>query len=77
MISFIYNFFETVQSFMSRGGGVLYLIFTAIFVLWALAVERFWYFKFHLKKDSEQFIQDWQSYSVSGRLFVIVKNQNS
>ena len=73
MISFIYNFFETVQSFMNRGGGVLYLIFTAIFVLWALAVERFWYLKFHLKKDSEKFIREWQSYPVSANSLLLSK----
>ncbi len=64
-MSFFYDFFEAVQSFMSRGGGVLYLIFMVVFTLWALAVERFWYFRFHFKKDLEKFIREWQNYSFS------------
>ena len=72
-MNWIYDFFEVVQSFMSRGGGVLYLIFIAIFVLWALAMERFWYFRFHFKKDSAKLIQEWQNYPKSADSLLLSK----
>ena len=72
-MSFFYDFFEAVQSFMGRGGGVLYLIFMAIFTLWALAMERFWYFHFHFHRDSKKIIQEWQNYSMFADSLLVSK----
>lgn len=58
-MNIFYDFFETIQSFMSRGGSVLYLIFFTIFVLWLLIIERFWYFYFNFKKDSQFILKKW------------------
>ena len=46
---------------MSRGGWVLYLIFFTIFILWLLIVERFWYFHFNFKQESESILQKWKN----------------
>ena len=60
-----YYFIETIQNFMSRGGGVLYLIFFTIFILWFLIVERFWYFHFNFKKDSQPVLNKWKKHLLS------------
>ena len=72
-MNFVYYFFETVQTFMNQGGAVLYLIFMAIFLLWTLVVERFWYFRVHFKKDSEKFLKEWRSYSLSADSLLLSK----
>ena len=33
-----------IQSFMERGGDVLYMLLFVTFILWVLIVERLWYF---------------------------------
>lgn len=58
-MNIIYYFFESIQSFMSRGGWVLYLIFLTIFILWFLIIERFWYFHFNFKKDRQSILEKW------------------
>ena len=62
-MNFIYHFFETIQNFMSQGGWVLYLIFAAIFILWLLIAERFWYFRFNFQKDVKSTLNNWQNVS--------------
>ena len=62
-MNLIYYFFETIQNFMSQGGGVLYLIFFLLFVLWFLIIERFWYFRFNFKKDAQLVLDKWESHS--------------
>jgi len=53
-----YHFFESVEGFMYRGGWVLYLIFLTIFIMWFLIIERFWYFRFKLKKEVKNLLFD-------------------
>ena len=60
-MNFFYHFTETIQNFMSRGGGVLYLIFFVIFLLWVFIIERFWYFHFTFKKDADPILQKWSA----------------
>lgn len=60
-MNIFYHFFESIQNFMSRGGWVLYLIFFTIFILWLLIIERFWYFHFSFKKDSDFVLQKWKT----------------
>ena len=56
----MFYFFESIQNFMNRGGGVLYLIFLTIFILWFLILERFWYFRFKFKLDAEPTLNKWK-----------------
>ncbi len=72
-MNIIYHFFETIQNFMSRGGWVLYLIFFTVFVLWLLAIERFWYLRFNFKKDSEVILNKWKSHKKNTLLSKIRK----
>lgn len=63
-MNFIYYFFEKIQNFMSQGGGVLYLIFFLLFVLWFLIIERFWYFRFNFKKEAQLVLDKWENHSL-------------
>ena len=38
------NAFSSLQQFLEQGGDVLVIIMVATFFLWALIVERYWYF---------------------------------
>ena len=58
----IYYFFEKIQAFISQGGGVLYLIFLLLFILWFLVIERFWYFRFNFKKEVKLVLNKWRNY---------------
>ena len=60
-MNLFYYFFESIQNFMDQGGWVLYLIFFTIFILWLLIIERFWYFYFNFKKDSQLILDKWRS----------------
>lgn len=59
----VYHFFETILNFMSQGGWVLNWIFCTVFVLWFLAIERFWYLHFSFKKDSQKILNNWKNFS--------------
>ena len=56
----IHLFFDSIQSFLHRGGWVLYLIFFVTAALWVLIIERVWYFYFDFKKESQQVLEQWQ-----------------
>ena len=57
-----YHVIESIQDFLYLGGWVLQLIFLTIFALWILIIERFWYFCFNFKKDSQVFLEKWKSH---------------
>ncbi len=46
---------------MDKGGGVLYLIFFLLLVLWFYIIERFWYFRFNFKKDAQLVLNKWKN----------------
>ena len=45
---------------MDKGGGVLYLIFFLLLILWFCIMERFWYFRFNFKKDAQLILDKWK-----------------
>lgn len=52
---------EAIQSFMERGGDVLYLILLVTFIMWVLIVERFWFFAVEYRKQRSAVIDQWES----------------
>ena len=52
-----------LQAFIARGGPVLPVIMLATFVMWALILERLFYFRFAHKAVADEAIQEWQSRS--------------
>lgn len=52
-----------LQAFLDRGGPVLLVIMAATFIMWALILERLFYFRFAHKAVAEEAVQEWQSRS--------------
>jgi len=52
---------NAIQSFMDRGGDVLYLILLVTFIMWVLIVERMWYFTLEYRKQRDSVIAQWES----------------
>lgn len=55
--------FEGLQAFLERGGPVLLVIMAATFVMWALILERLFYFRFAHKQIAAEAIAEWRSRS--------------
>ncbi|MAK44454.1 MULTISPECIES: MotA/TolQ/ExbB proton channel family protein [Spongiibacter] len=54
---------EIIRRFMEAGGPVLNYIALLTFVMWTLAIERVWYYKFGLSKDVNNAINTWEARS--------------
>jgi biopolymer transport protein ExbB len=55
--------FSELQAFLDRGGPVLLLIMAATFVMWALILERIFYFYLAHDSAKEQAVEEWRSRS--------------
>jgi len=51
------------RAFLDRGGPVLLVIMAATFVMWALILERLFYFRFAHKQIAAEAIAEWRSRS--------------
>jgi len=52
-----------LQEFLARGGPVLLAIMAATFVMWALILERLFYFRFAHKAVADEAVSQWRSRS--------------
>jgi biopolymer transport protein ExbB len=52
---------EAVRDFMDRGGDVLYLILVVTFFMWALILERQWYYRRLFPGEAREVIDTWQA----------------
>ena len=52
---------EAVRDFMDRGGDVLYLILAVTFFMWALILERQWYYRRMFPAEARAVIAAWQA----------------
>ncbi len=52
---------EVVGDFMESGGNVLWAICAVTFGMWAMIIERQWYFHFVYPKDLEQTLEKWNA----------------
>ena len=52
---------EAVRDFMDRGGDVLYLILVVTFFMWALILERQWYYRRLFPAEAREVIDTWQA----------------
>ena len=55
--------FTALQEFLDRGGPVLFLIMLATFFMWALILERMFYFRFAHKQVAAEALAEWRSRS--------------
>ena len=54
---------DALTAFLDRGGPVLLIIMAATFVMWALILERLFYFRFAHKQIAAEAIAEWRSRS--------------
>ncbi|HPF22290.1 MAG TPA: MotA/TolQ/ExbB proton channel family protein [Hyphomonas sp.] len=55
--------FADLQAFLDRGGPVLIVIMAATFFMWALILERMFYFRFAHKQVAAEAIAEWRARS--------------
>ena len=55
--------FNALEAFLDRGGPVLLVIMAATFVMWALILERLFYFRFAHKSVAQDAIDKWNARS--------------
>ena len=63
MLLYLLDVAEAVGNFFDAGGPVLYLIALLTFVMWALMLERFWYYFAYYRFDARQIVRRWQARS--------------
>ena len=52
-----------LQAFLDRGGPVLLAIMVATFIMWALILERLFYFRFAHQAVADEAVEEWRSRS--------------
>jgi len=52
---------DAVRAFLERGGDVLYLIMGVTFFMWALILQRQWYFRRLFPKDAREVLATWRA----------------
>ncbi len=52
---------ESVREFIATGGDVLYFVAAALFLMWVLMIERYWYLSAVFPKVRKQIIADWDA----------------
>jgi len=55
--------FSDLQAFLDRGGPILLVIMAATFIMWALILERLFYFRFGHKAVADEALSEWRSRS--------------
>jgi biopolymer transport protein ExbB len=63
LITAIIRIFEVVGDFMESGGIVLWAICLATLLMWALILEREWYFHLVYPRDVERTLEKWNARS--------------
>lgn len=52
---------ESVREFIAVGGDVIYFVAIALFLMWTLMIERYWYLYSVFPKVKKQIIADWDA----------------
>jgi biopolymer transport protein ExbB len=55
--------FNELQAFLERGGTILPILLVVTFFMWAMILERFFYFQFAHKVVANEVVSEWQSRS--------------
>lgn len=63
MYFFILDIFDSVNTFMERGGSVLTIIAALLLVKWSLVFERIWYLNTTHKKNVKSTLAEWNARS--------------
>ncbi|TKB48231.1 MotA/TolQ/ExbB proton channel family protein [Ferrimonas sediminicola] len=58
---YLIELWESVRDFMATGGDVLWLVAGALFLMWALMLERYFYLSFVFPKVRKQVVDNWMA----------------
>ncbi|GAA0364990.1 MULTISPECIES: MotA/TolQ/ExbB proton channel family protein [Bowmanella] len=58
---YLIELLESVRDFIATGGDVLYVVAAALFLMWILMIERYWYVTSVFPKVMKQIITDWDA----------------
>ena len=61
MMLYLMGLWESVRDFIATGGGVLWIVAGALFLMWALMIERYWYVTAMFPKIRKGIIANWDS----------------
>jgi len=58
---FLIGLWESVREFIATGGSVLYFVAGALFLMWTLMIERYWYLTSVFPGIKKKIIADWDA----------------
>ena len=60
-MNYLIGLFESVRDFIATGGDVLYFVAAALFLMWVLMIERYWYLTSVFPKVKKNIIANWDA----------------
>jgi biopolymer transport protein ExbB len=61
MLDFLFAPFSAVAELVEAGGPAVEWIFIACLVMWALIIERYWFYKHELPRQASEMLAQWQA----------------
>ena len=58
---YLIGLWESVRDFIATGGDVLYVVAAALFLMWVLMIERYWYLTSVFPKLRDKIVSDWEA----------------
>ncbi|WP_026375542.1 MotA/TolQ/ExbB proton channel family protein [Aestuariibacter salexigens] len=58
---YLIELWESVRDFIATGGDVLYVVAAALFFMWVLMIERYWYLTSVFPKIRKKIVDDWDA----------------
>ncbi|PHR65342.1 MotA/TolQ/ExbB proton channel family protein [Pseudidiomarina marina] len=58
---YLVELWESIRDFLGTGGDVLYVVMGALFLMWVLMIERYWFLTGVFPKLKKQIISNWDA----------------
>jgi biopolymer transport protein ExbB len=58
---YLIELYETVRDFIATGGDVLFVVAAALFLMWILMIERFWFLNTEFPIIRDKIMSDWEA----------------
>jgi biopolymer transport protein ExbB len=58
---FLIELWESVRDFVATGGQVLYVVAIALFIMWVLMIERYWFLTTEFPRMKKEIIDSWDA----------------
>ena len=58
---FLIELWDSVRGFIATGGNVLYIVAIALFLMWILMIERFWFLYSVFPKKHQEILAKWEA----------------